>query len=697
MQAALAQIGNETEPKEATGRIEGNKTKDTSLAKNTEMTARVEDDVMTDSLHLADDTKMDDDPPPAGNENIDDHPPPAPTKFTRAQREATTRVLQCSPNNYYSILDLERSCGEGEVKSAYRKWSRLTHPDRNGFKDSTKAFQRVADAYNVLIDPRERAKFDRLRGRYKGGASNNAAEQYNEEFFNNAFGGDSEPEDEEIESADEGTGKTISKPDAARLKIHKAATEFMERLLRDPDDKKAKEELDIYNIQIKETNEKAGFKGQDIQKFTINYTSYITSARIAQQWIDIVSANSGDSNQEKLNRQFGKNKFEGLNTGLDDLNKENHYPLTWRLKAPWPTEAKESKGKGNERGRSKGKEDSSSGGEEGQGKSGGSGKSSKKTATTTEIKVKWKPGQTRKDERAKSILLAAHSSSKRRESLTALVSGEDVGHRAMDTYLNLPEEERNDVRYKGKQYSYEDANNFKEIIGFASRPFKTKTVGLRAYYPDGYAWVGFKDGTDDLANREALRNMLGKTDADNEIAEFFEEIDETPPWKIEPEAWREPKVKRLESGSTAGKRWLEEGSTKGRRLNRRKSSEESEESDSDHLSASDRRKSRRSRNKADSSGEESEKDSDSSRLFVRDRRKGRRHTERDDSDNEERPSDHSPSNSRKQSSKARATRKPKAQINQHDMTDDLDKMVQELVKRNKKQDKQMADLTSMFQ
>jgi hypothetical protein len=188
----------------------------------------------------------------------------------------------------------------------------------------------VGDVYNVLIDPRERAKFDRLRDRYKGGAPINAAKQYQEEFFDNAFGVDSESEGEEVENADEGAGKTMSKPDAARLKIYRAATEFMERLLRDQDDKKAKEELDVYNIQIKEMNGKAGFKGQDIQKFTINYIPYMMSARMAQQWIDIVSTNSGDSDQEKSNRQFGKNKFEGLNSGLDDLNKENHYPLTWR-------------------------------------------------------------------------------------------------------------------------------------------------------------------------------------------------------------------------------------------------------------------------------------------------------------------------------------------------------------------------------
>jgi hypothetical protein len=131
------------------------------------------------------------------------------------------------------------------------------------------------------------------------------------------------------------------------------------------------------------------------------------------------------------------------------------------LKAPWPTEAKGSKGKGNERGWSKGKGDSSSGGEEGQGKNGGCGKSSKKTATTTEIKVKWKPGQTRKgedilgyrpfektDRRMDKKHLTGCSfviKKKGEPNPIALVSGEDIGRRAMDAYLNLPEEEKNDV------------------------------------------------------------------------------------------------------------------------------------------------------------------------------------------------------------------------------------------------------------
>jgi hypothetical protein len=141
MRVALAQIGNETEPKEVLG-IEGNKNEETSLAKNTGMTARVEDDVkMTDAPPVADDTKMNDDPPPATDEEKDGDPPPEPTKFTRGQREAITKVLQRSSNDYYGILGLKRSCTPDKIKSAYRKLSQLTHPDRNKFKDSTKAFQ----------------------------------------------------------------------------------------------------------------------------------------------------------------------------------------------------------------------------------------------------------------------------------------------------------------------------------------------------------------------------------------------------------------------------------------------------------------------------------------------------------------------------------------------------------------------------
>src|SRR5204863_1046475 len=85
----------------------------------------------------------------------------------------------------------------------------------------------------------------------------------------------------------------------------------------------------------------------------------------------------------------------------------------------------------------------------------------------------------------------------------ALVSGEDIGRRANDAYLKLPDEEKRDIRYSAERYSCKDLNSYDKILGFACNPFKTKTEGSRAYYPEGYAWVAFQEGGDDILSREA--------------------------------------------------------------------------------------------------------------------------------------------------------------------------------------------------
>jgi hypothetical protein len=61
-------------------------------------------------------------------------------KYTKEQREAITRVRKYRKDDYYHILDLEETCSDRKVTNAYRKLSMLTHPDKNKFKDATKAF-----------------------------------------------------------------------------------------------------------------------------------------------------------------------------------------------------------------------------------------------------------------------------------------------------------------------------------------------------------------------------------------------------------------------------------------------------------------------------------------------------------------------------------------------------------------------------
>ncbi|KAI0484114.1 DUF1977-domain-containing protein [Xylariaceae sp. FL0804] len=83
-------------------------------------------------------------------------------KYTAAQKAAVLRIRRCGATAYYEVLELERSCSEGDIKKAYRKQSLLTHPDKNGHEQAAEAFKMVANAFRVLGDKDKRDKFDRF-------------------------------------------------------------------------------------------------------------------------------------------------------------------------------------------------------------------------------------------------------------------------------------------------------------------------------------------------------------------------------------------------------------------------------------------------------------------------------------------------------------------------------------------------------
>ena len=65
--------------------------------------------------------------------------------------------------DYYEILGVARSAGDGEIKSAFRKLAMKHHPDRNpGDKQSETAFKEINEAYEILKDPQKRAAYDRF-------------------------------------------------------------------------------------------------------------------------------------------------------------------------------------------------------------------------------------------------------------------------------------------------------------------------------------------------------------------------------------------------------------------------------------------------------------------------------------------------------------------------------------------------------
>ena len=64
---------------------------------------------------------------------------------------------------YYEVLGVERTAGDGDLKSAFRKLAMKWHPDRNpGDKTSETCFKEINEAYEILKDADKRAAYDRF-------------------------------------------------------------------------------------------------------------------------------------------------------------------------------------------------------------------------------------------------------------------------------------------------------------------------------------------------------------------------------------------------------------------------------------------------------------------------------------------------------------------------------------------------------
>ncbi|RMG39254.1 MAG: molecular chaperone DnaJ [Candidatus Dadabacteria bacterium] len=68
-----------------------------------------------------------------------------------------------SKRDYYEVLGVSRNATTEEIKRAYRKKALQFHPDKNpGDKDAEEKFKEATEAYGILSDPDNRARYDQF-------------------------------------------------------------------------------------------------------------------------------------------------------------------------------------------------------------------------------------------------------------------------------------------------------------------------------------------------------------------------------------------------------------------------------------------------------------------------------------------------------------------------------------------------------
>jgi DnaJ-class molecular chaperone len=65
-----------------------------------------------------------------------------------------------SGRDHYDVLGLARGASAGDIRRAYRALALRCHPDVYSGADAESRFREITDAYEVLHDPAQRARYD---------------------------------------------------------------------------------------------------------------------------------------------------------------------------------------------------------------------------------------------------------------------------------------------------------------------------------------------------------------------------------------------------------------------------------------------------------------------------------------------------------------------------------------------------------
>jgi len=96
--------------------------------------------------------------------------------------------------DFYSVLGVDKSVSQADLKKAYRKLARQYHPDSNpGDAKAEARFKEISEAYSVLSDEEQRQEYDQIRAmgsgaRFTAGGAGGQGGGGFEDVFGNLFG-----------------------------------------------------------------------------------------------------------------------------------------------------------------------------------------------------------------------------------------------------------------------------------------------------------------------------------------------------------------------------------------------------------------------------------------------------------------------------------------------------------------------------
>jgi len=116
-----------------------------------------------------------------------------------------------------------------------------------------------------------------------------------------------------------------------------------------------------------------------------------------------------------------------------------------------------------------------------------------------------------------------------------LQSGTEIGRRAVDGYLGMNKSKIKRLDEADKYYSRKDAKDYRGIKFVASKPIQTKLAGSGFRFPASVCMASFVNpARENMVWRSTLRNVLGKTDADADIEDYYDQNGLARPWEVAP-------------------------------------------------------------------------------------------------------------------------------------------------------------------